>query len=129
MNPLTLTDYEAHIDRKIEEARRRGDFDNLPGSGRPLALDDDALVPEELRVATRILKNAGYVPPEVEHLSAVNQLIAAVERQELGDSERAAATRRLRVLLAQIEAAGRPATAQRAWVDYNAALLRRVDRT
>ena len=53
-------------EQRIREAQERGEFDNLPGAGAPLALDDDALVPEELRAAYRILKNAGYVPPELE---------------------------------------------------------------
>ena len=57
--------------RKIEEAIARGEFDDLPGAGRPLELDDDPLVPEELRVAYRILKNAGYVPPEVQALNEI----------------------------------------------------------
>ncbi len=43
-----------------------GAFDDLPGSGKPLALDEDAAVPEELRTAYKILKNAGFVPPELE---------------------------------------------------------------
>ena len=48
-------------ERKIEEAIARGEFDNLPGAGRPLDLDDeDPLWPEEVRMARRILKNAGY---------------------------------------------------------------------
>jgi hypothetical protein len=38
-------------ERKIAEAQARGEFDHLPGAGQPLALDDDALVPEELRRA------------------------------------------------------------------------------
>lgn len=45
------------IERRIEEARRQGAFDDLPGSGRPLELDDDRLVPEELRVAWRDRKS------------------------------------------------------------------------
>lgn len=28
--------YESHIDRQIREAQERGEFDNLPGAGRPL---------------------------------------------------------------------------------------------
>ena len=48
-------------ERKIEEAIARGEFDDLPGAGRPLDLDDvDPLLPEELRMAFRILKNADY---------------------------------------------------------------------
>jgi hypothetical protein len=52
-------------ERKIAEALANGELDDLPGAGRPLELDDDALVHEELRMAHRILKNAGYAPAEV----------------------------------------------------------------
>ena len=53
-------------DQKIAAALEAGEFDDLPGQGRPLDLDDDALVPEDVRVAYRILKNAGFVPPELD---------------------------------------------------------------
>jgi DnaJ-like protein len=56
---------ELLAEQKIAEAIERGELDALPGAGRPLELDDDALVPEELRMAHRILKNAGYLPPEL----------------------------------------------------------------
>lgn len=54
-------------ERKILEAMARGELDNLPGAGKPLPRDEglDA-VPDELRMAYKILKNAGFVPPEVE---------------------------------------------------------------
>ena len=55
-------------DQRIAESIANGDFDDLPGSGKPLELDDDSLLPEELRLAYRILKNAGFVPPEIESL-------------------------------------------------------------
>lgn len=59
-------------EKRIEEARDRGELDNLPGSGQPLRLDEDALVPEHQRMAYRILKNSGYLPPELEkHKEAV----------------------------------------------------------
>ena len=48
----------------IEDAVAQGEFDNLPGAGRPLELDDDALVPEDMRMAHRILKNAHVPLPE-----------------------------------------------------------------
>jgi len=54
-------------ERRIEEAIARGKFDDLPGAGRPLELDDiDPLLPEELRLAYRILKNAGFAPAEAD---------------------------------------------------------------
>ena len=52
-------------ERKIAEAMARGELDDLPGAGRPLDLDDDKDVPEELRMAYRVLKNAGFAPEEV----------------------------------------------------------------
>ena len=53
-------------ERKIREAMARGEFDNLPGKGKPIVQEDLSGVPEELRMAYKILKNAGFVPPEVE---------------------------------------------------------------
>lgn len=52
-------------ERKIAEAIANGELDDLPGAGKPLELDDDALIPEDLRMAYRILKNAGYAPEEI----------------------------------------------------------------
>ena len=57
---------DAIAERRIREAQVRGDFDNLPGAGVPLELDDDTFVPEDLRAAYRVLKNAGFLPPELE---------------------------------------------------------------
>ena len=56
-------------EQRVSEAISRGELDNLPGAGRPLDLDEDPLIPEELRAAYRILKNAGYVPPALEILN------------------------------------------------------------
>src|ERR1700753_1690388 len=67
---------DALVEQRIAAAVARGEFDDLPGAGAPLALDDDALVPEEVRVANRILKNAGFVPPAVEQLRALRDLKA-----------------------------------------------------
>ncbi|AME24497.1 MULTISPECIES: DnaJ family domain-containing protein [Burkholderiaceae] len=65
---------DALVEQRISAAAARGEFDNLPGAGEPLEFDDDALVPEEVRVANRIMKNAGFVPPAVEHLRALRDL-------------------------------------------------------
>jgi hypothetical protein len=53
-------------ERKIQEALRKGELDNLPGKGRPLELEDDSQIPEELRMAYKILKNADCLPPELQ---------------------------------------------------------------
>jgi ABC-type lipoprotein export system ATPase subunit len=89
------------VERRIAEAIERGEFQDLPGEGRPIELDDDRLVPEELRVAYRILKNAGYIPEEVRLLaelrSAEQLLLQATAREE-----RSAAAARLRLLLERL---------------------------
>jgi len=53
-------------EEKIKEAQAKGEFDNLPGKGKPLNLDEDNHVPQELRIAYKILKNSGYIPPEIQ---------------------------------------------------------------
>ncbi|MDE1184087.1 DnaJ family domain-containing protein [Paraburkholderia sp.] len=64
---------DALVEQRIAAAAARGEFDELQGARLPLALDDD-LVPEEVRVANRILKNAGFVPPAAEQLRALRDL-------------------------------------------------------
>src|SRR3954451_1592622 len=51
---------------KIQEGIERGDFNCLPGRGRPLRPDDMSGVPPHLRMGYRVLRNAGVAPPEVE---------------------------------------------------------------
>ena len=67
-------------EERIRDAIRAGVFNDLPGAGRPLALDDETLIPEELRIAYRILKNAGCLPPEIEtrkESATLRKLVAA----------------------------------------------------
>jgi len=57
---------ELIAERKLAEAAARGELDDLPGAGQPLNLDEDPFVPEDQRMANRILRNAGCKPPELE---------------------------------------------------------------
>ena len=68
------------IERRIQEAQKEGAFDDLPGKGKPLSLEDDSQIPDDLRLAYKILKNAGYIPKEV----AMRKEI--VETEDLLDS-------------------------------------------
>jgi hypothetical protein len=61
-------------EERIHEAQQRGLFDNLPGKGKPIQLDDMSGVPEDLRMAYRIMKNAHVLPPEVELQKEINSL-------------------------------------------------------
>jgi len=44
----------------------KGEFDNLEGSGKPLNMEDESHIAEDLRLAHKILKNANCLPPEIE---------------------------------------------------------------
>jgi len=75
----------AVAERKILEAIERGEFDDLPGKGKPLDLSDEPMVPPELRVAYKVLKNAGYLPPELElrnEIVRLQDLIDAIGSEE-----------------------------------------------
>lgn len=49
---------ERIAERRIDEAVQRGELQGLPGEGQPLDLYEDPLVPEEMKMAKRILGNA-----------------------------------------------------------------------
>lgn len=57
--------YLDYIDEQIREAQARGDFDNLPGAGKPLHLDENPFSGDKA-LAYSLLKQNGYAPPEVE---------------------------------------------------------------
>jgi hypothetical protein len=61
-------------EQRILEAQRNGEFDNLPGKGKPLELEDLSWVPEDLRIGYKVLKNAHVLPPEAELLKDVHTL-------------------------------------------------------
>ena len=54
------------VEERIQKAQEEGAFDNLPGKGKPLNLDDDSAVPEDLRLTYEVLKNSNCLPIELE---------------------------------------------------------------
>jgi hypothetical protein len=58
--------FDKIVEERIKSAQTKGDFNNLPGSGKPLDLTEDYGVPEDLRLAYKILKNAEFAPTEIE---------------------------------------------------------------
>jgi hypothetical protein len=61
-------------EQRIREAMERGEFDDLPGQGEPLNLEDDSRVPEDLRLAYKLLKNADCLPPELTLKKEIRQM-------------------------------------------------------
>jgi hypothetical protein len=69
-------------DERIRKAIERGEFDDLPGRGKPLELEDDSHLPADLRVAYKILKNADCLPPEIQlrkEIRTTEDLLAGVQ--------------------------------------------------
>jgi len=58
--------FEKLIESRIKKAQNEGAFEDLPGSGQPIDLEDDRHIPEDLRMAHKVLKNADCLPPEVQ---------------------------------------------------------------
>jgi hypothetical protein len=58
--------FDKIVEERIKKALNQGDFDDLPNQGQPLDFSDENRIPEELRLAYKILKNAGFTPPELE---------------------------------------------------------------
>ena len=88
---------------RITESIGRGELDDLPGAGRALSLDDDRFVPPELRMAYRVLRNAGYVPPEVELRREIHSVEDALACEQDPQARRRG-LKRLTCLLARLDA-------------------------
>ena len=84
-------------EQRASEAARKGELSGLDGEGAPLDLSEDLLVPPELRAIHRVLKNAGYSPPEITAMKAIADL--EKELASLPDNERVA---KAKVLLTKI---------------------------
>lgn len=93
--------FDILAERRISDAVRRGDLDNLPGAGRPLEFEDDLFVSPEQRMVNRILKNAGFAPREIfvrREIAELRQEIATLSQGEL----RSAKKRKLAWLIVQL---------------------------
>ena len=101
--PIAMNPLDAIAEQRIRSAQKEGVFENLPGAGAPLNLDDDLLVPEELRAAYRILKNSGFAPAEVDALRELHEVEQALA-QEQDERQRSILTGKLGILLTRADA-------------------------
>lgn len=58
--------FQKIVEERIRNAQKKGQFNNLDASGKPLVFENDSHIAEELRLAYKILKNADCLPPEIE---------------------------------------------------------------
>ena len=71
---MSVSYFARVAEERIREAQRAGAFECLSGKGKPLQLEDLSLIPEDLRMAYHILKNAHVLPPEAELQKEIHTL-------------------------------------------------------
>ena len=82
------------VEKLIEEWLAEKEFEELPGTGKPLDLDEYFSWPEDQRIGLSLLKNSGCVPLEVEQLREIKRLNDEIERSK-DEQVRAALKRKL----------------------------------
>jgi hypothetical protein len=90
-------------EQKIIEAMRERDLNSPKWKNKPLPLDDDRFVPDDLKMAYKILKNSGYLPPEIEERKEVKKLEDLIAGTE-DEHERLKQMKKLNVLLMKVDA-------------------------
>lgn len=90
-------------EQKISQAIEKGELKTSGWENKPLKLDDDHLVPDDLKMAYKLLKNAGYLPPEIEQRKEITRLEELISKTT-DEHERLQQMRKLSVLLMKVEA-------------------------
>lgn len=116
--------FDRIVEERIRAAAERGDLSGLPGEGKPLPDEDMAMIPEEMRLVVRILRNAGIPPPAIASLKELRGLVEnLVETPD--EASRKRILRRLDLLVVRLEAAGLAHVGNAALSEYRDALLER----
>ncbi|HEY0079179.1 MAG TPA: DnaJ family domain-containing protein [Pyrinomonadaceae bacterium] len=73
-----MSKWEDLVEKKIRDAMKAGEFDNLPGKGRPLNLDENPFEDPSMRTAHRLLRNNGFTLPWIEERKEIDAAIDAL---------------------------------------------------
>jgi hypothetical protein len=109
-------------EERIKEAQRAGAFDNLPGKGKPLDLEDLSWVPEDLRIGYLILKNAHVLPPEAQLLKDIRTIEDLLKHVE-DEGERRALAKSIQFKLIRLDMLKRRSMPLRSIRDYSRKLV------
>ena len=118
--------FEAIVEERIKAAQKQGRFDKLEGQGKPLVFEDSH-VPDELRMAHKILKNSGFLPPEVEIRKQMTHVRELMDQAGQASADQAKLHKKLNYLMAKLDAVrstGPSSTLARD--QYRTSLLRKV---
>lgn len=120
--------FERLAEKKILEAIENGELDSLPGQGKPLPEEDLSEIPETQRMAYKILKNAGFMPPELELRKQIHEAATDAETAQ-EEQHRKQALKRLHCLFSRLDSLGGCSTNLALQQDYLDQVLSRLDRT
>jgi Domain of unknown function (DUF1992) len=109
-------------EERIKEAQRAGAFDNLPGKGKPLDLEDLSWVPEDLRVGYHVLKNAHVLPPEAELLKDIHTIEDLLKHVE-DEGDRRALAKSIQLKLIRLDMLKRRSMPLHSIRDYSRKLV------
>lgn len=120
-----LPGFSALIEERILTAQKNGEMDNLPGKGKPLNLEDMD-TPEEIRMAYRILKNSGFLPPEVELRKKIGQMETLLAAVEEDTPERIELQKKLNLLFVKLNTMRGISSPVKIPEQYRASLAKRI---
>ena len=96
-----MAHFEHVVEEKIRQALSEGAFDNLPGAGKPLKLEDNSGSPPDLRLAYKLLKDAHCLPPEPElrkEILQIKDLLSSID----DEAERTRKVREINLLITKL---------------------------
>ncbi|MDY6881719.1 MAG: DnaJ family domain-containing protein [Desulfatiglans sp.] len=98
--------FQKIIEQKIKEASLKGEFDDLPGKGKPIKLEDESHLPDDLRLTYKILKNANCLPPELQLKKEIRHLEDMLENMP-DERERYRQIKRINFKITQLNMMGK----------------------
>jgi len=118
---------ERLAEQRILEAQRKGEFNDLAGKGKPLELADHSEVPEDLRMAYHVLKNAHVLPPEAELMKDIRILEDLLKHVE-DDGERKSLAKSLQWKMIRLDILKRRSMNLTSVRDYSRKLIAKLSR-
>ena len=77
-----LNAFRIIAEQRITKAIEDGRLNTADWHGTPLPVEDNRLVPEDLRMAYKVLKNAGFIPPEIETRKEIHNLEGLIAKTD-----------------------------------------------
>ncbi|MCF6246660.1 MAG: DUF1992 domain-containing protein [Desulfobacula sp.] len=96
-----ISGFEKLVERRIKQAQKKGEFDNLKGTNKPLKFEDEH-IPSELRLAHKILKNSGFLPPEIELKKKISKTEQLLDQANVDSPERGKIRKKLNYLVTKL---------------------------